>query len=77
MQFQLSHPELVLDLVGFLHRAELRAEEVGPAIVEIESPRSADQYEARHEIDLTLRVWGLLHPDVSVTPLSAGSDLPV
>ena len=71
MQFHLSHPELALDLVGFLRRAELQAEEVGPSIVEVASPRTADVYEARHEIDLTLRVWALLHPDVSVTPLSA------
>jgi hypothetical protein len=71
VQFHLSHPELALDLVGFLRRAELLAEEVGPSIVEVDSPRVADKYEARHEIDLTLRVWTLLHPDVSVTPLSA------
>jgi hypothetical protein len=71
VQFHLSHPELALELVGFLRRAELQAEEVGPSIVEVDSPRSADRYEARHEIDLTLRVWTLLHPDVSVTPLSA------
>jgi hypothetical protein len=71
LQFQLSHPELVLDLVGFLRRAELHAEEIGPSIVEVDSPRCEDKYEARHEIDLTLRVWSLLHPHVSVTPLTS------
>jgi hypothetical protein len=71
LQFQLSHPELVLDLVGFLRRAELCAEEVGPSIVEVDSPQCADKYEARHQIDLTLRVWSLLHPHVAVTPLTS------
>jgi len=41
--------------------------------VEVDSPRCADAYEARHQIDLTLRVWGLLHPDVSIAPLASPS----
>ena len=69
LQVQLSHPELVVDLVAFLRRAELSASEVGPGIVEVDSPRNVDAAEAEHEIRLTIRVWRLLHPAVVVVQL--------
>ena len=62
-----------MDLVAFLRRAELSASEVGPGIVEVDSPRNPDAGEADREIDLTIRVWRLLHPAVNVEPLSAPS----
>jgi len=66
-----SHPELVVDLVGFLRQAELSASQVGPGIVEVESARTADASEAEREINLMIRVWRLLHPAVNVVQLSS------
>ena len=73
MQLQLSHPELVLDLVGFLRRAELLATQVGPAVVEVELPNALDARQAELEINLMIRVWRLLNPAVTVELLSTAS----
>ena len=66
----MSHPELVVDLVGFLRQAEFSASQVGPNIVEIESSRAVEAAEAEREINLMLRIWRLLHPAVTVVQLS-------
>lgn len=71
LQLQLSHPEFVVDLVGFLRQAELSASQVGPGIVEVESSRAADASDAEHEITLMIRIWRLLHPAVNVVQLSS------
>jgi hypothetical protein len=71
VQIQLSHPELVVDLVGFFHRAEMRALQVGPAVVEVDLPDALDGRQAELEINLMVRVWRLLHPAVTVVQLSA------
>jgi hypothetical protein len=57
-----------VDLVAFLERAELQASQVGPGIVEVQSPRTTDS-----EIGLTIRVWRLLHPSVDVVQLSSSA----
>jgi hypothetical protein len=71
LQLQLSHPELIVDLVGFLRQAELSAAQVGPGIVEVASVRTADAGEAERQINLTIRIWRLLHPAVNVVELSS------
>ena len=73
LQVKLSHPELVLDLVGFLRRAELRASQVGSAIVEVDPSNSLDLQQAELDINLMIRVWRLLHPVVDVVQVSAPS----
>jgi hypothetical protein len=65
-----SHPELVVDLVGFLRQAEFSASQIGPNIVEVESSRAVDGSEAEREINLMLRIWRLLHPAVTVMHLT-------
>jgi hypothetical protein len=69
LQVRLSHPDLVVDLVAFLRRAELYASQVGPSIVEVESDRIDDADKADDRINLTIRVWNLLHPAVTVVVL--------
>jgi len=71
VQVQLSHPEVVVDLVAFLRRAELHASQVGPSIVEVESDRPGDADGGEEQIGLTIRVWNLLHPTVTVVVLSS------
>jgi hypothetical protein len=62
-----------VDLVGFLRQAELAAAQVGPDIVDVEPSRRIDVSQAEREINLLLRVWGLVHPSVTLVQVpSAG-----
>jgi hypothetical protein len=53
-------------LIGFLGRADLRALQVAPAVVEIDLPHLLDDRQAELEVDLMLRVWCVLEPGVDV-----------
>jgi hypothetical protein len=64
MQVRISDPRLVIDLIAFLERAEYRALQVGPAVVEIDPSHDLDGGSARATTDLTLRAWSLQHPGV-------------
>jgi len=64
MQVRLSDPRLVVDLIAFLERAEYRALQVGPAVVEIDPTHDLDGGKAGSTTDLTLRAWSLQHPGV-------------
>jgi len=55
-----------VDLVGFLRQAELSASQLGPDLLVVDSSRGVDASEAEREINLMVRVWGLLHPAVTV-----------
>jgi hypothetical protein len=64
MQVRLSDPRLVVDLLAFLERAEYRALQVGPAVVEIDPSHELDGGIAGALTDRTLRAWSLQHPGV-------------
>jgi hypothetical protein len=70
IQVHVSDPQRLADLLGFLRRAELRALQVAPSVVEIDLPHTFDDRQAELEVDLMLRVWRVLQPGVEVRRLA-------
>jgi hypothetical protein len=64
MQVRLSDPRLVVDFIAFLERAEFRALQVGPAVVEIDPSHELDGGTPGASTDRTLRAWSLQNPGV-------------
>jgi len=64
MQVRVSDPRLVFELIAFLERAEYRALQVGPAVVELDPVHDLGGGEVGLLTDLMLRAWNVRHPDV-------------
>lgn len=66
MTVEVSDPELVDDLVGFLRRARCSAERSGPETVTVSLADSPSEDLARRELEAYLAAWQTLHPNVRV-----------
>lgn len=70
MRLELSEPELVDDLVGFLRRCEVPADKIGGKAIELDrahdNDAGGDAMLARIRLDGYLRVWCSMHPGVAV-----------
>ena len=67
-------PAAVDDLLGFLRRAECRAERVDAETLEVEVPASHGEEQARMEVDLYLKAWQAAHPDVEAELLAPAEE---
>jgi hypothetical protein len=70
MIVQISDPELLGSLMHFLRRCGCVVAEEEGGIVAVSIPRSFHEEAARLELDLLLRAWEAIHPDVQAIRLS-------
>jgi hypothetical protein len=66
VQLRLSDPELVDSLRSFLERRDCSVVQLGADMLGVGLPHELHAEQARLELDLYLRVWQSLHPEVSL-----------
>jgi hypothetical protein len=67
IQLRLSEGQATDDLLDFFHRREMPARRLEEAdCLAVELPAGLQERHARQEIELLLRVWQLMHPNVAV-----------
>jgi hypothetical protein len=69
IQLRLSDPKASNELLDFFQRREMPARQLDPQNVAVELPAGLQERHARHELELLLRVWQLMHPNVGVEVL--------
>ncbi|HEX5470026.1 MAG TPA: hypothetical protein VFW80_13380 [Gaiellaceae bacterium] len=65
MLIRLSDPTLVDDLCESFRRAGFSARSAGGSMAEVERPDAPERDQERREVELHLRVWLAMHPDVA------------
>ncbi len=66
IQLRLSDQQATNDLLDFFQRREMSARRVGKDGLAVELPESLQARQARMEIELLLRVWQLMNPNIRV-----------
>jgi len=66
IQLRLSDGQASTDLLDFFRRREMSARQLDDDNVAVELPAGLQERHARQEIELLLRVWQLMHPNVGV-----------
>ena len=66
MRIQVSAAELTDELVDFFQRRQCRVERVARDVIEVDAHPALGPRQAQLELDLLLRVWQSLHPDVAL-----------
>jgi hypothetical protein len=67
MRIQVSHPELVPELLEFLQReVHVIVEQVGPRELEVSQLGSMNAEARRLDLDLLLQAWRASHPQATV-----------
>lgn len=69
IQLHLSEEQATDDLLDFFQRREMPARLLDPDRVAVQLPEELPDRHARQEIELLLRVWQLMHPNVYVDVL--------
>jgi hypothetical protein len=64
VRIQVSDAALTDELVAFFQRRHCRVERVARGVIEVDAHPALDPRQAQLELDLLLRVWQALHPDV-------------
>ena len=66
IQLRLSDQQATDDLLDFFQRREMPTRRVGKDGLAVELPEELHERQARQEIELLLRVWQLMNPDLRV-----------
>jgi hypothetical protein len=66
VRIQVSDAALTDELVGFFQRRHCRVERVARDVIEVDVDPVLGPSQAQLELDLLLRVWQSLHPDVAL-----------
>jgi hypothetical protein len=69
IQLRLSERQAADDLLDFFQRREMPARRVQRDCVAVQLPEELQERQARHELELLLRVWQLMHPNVGIDVL--------
>jgi len=69
IQLRLSDGQATNDLLDFFQRREMSARRLGEDGLAVELPEELQERQARQEIELLLRVWQLMNPDLRVDVL--------
>jgi hypothetical protein len=64
VRIQVSDAALTDELVDFFQRRHCRVERVARDLIEVDAHPALGPRQAQLELDLLLRVWQSLHPDV-------------
>ena len=64
MRVRLSDPALLPELVAYLRAIECVVEQVGPDELTVMIPRAPSDEQAARELDIYLRAWQAMHPEV-------------
>jgi hypothetical protein len=66
IELRLSDRQATASLLDFFQRRDMPARLVGDDGLVVELPEEMQERAGRHEIELLLRVWQLMNPDVRV-----------
>jgi hypothetical protein len=66
MLIRLSDPSLVDDLCESFRRAGFSAEPAGESMAEVYRPDAPEPGQERREVEIHLRVWQAMQPDVTI-----------
>jgi len=69
IQLRLSDGQATNDLLDFFQRREMSVRRLGEDGLAVELPEELQERQARQEIELLLRVWQLMNPDLRVDVL--------
>jgi len=66
IELRLSDRQATASLLDFFQRRDMPARLLGEDGLVVRLPEELQEQQARHEIELLLRVWQLMNPDVRV-----------
>ncbi len=66
IELRLSDRQATASLLDFFQRREMPTRRLGDDGLVVRLPEELQERQARHEIELLLRVWQLMNPDVRV-----------
>ena len=69
IQLRLSEGQATDDLLDFFQRREMTARRVGKDGLAVELPEELQEKQGRMELELLLRVWQLMNPEIRVDVL--------